>query len=85
MPIPSDQPESPKTTHKRRTAKRVYGDPAESMNPERPELPPGWRPLDDYREANYPGRVPSVGTLLQNAAVQSTCPCHNCVARRRAE
>ncbi|MET8542600.1 hypothetical protein ABZW03_18375 [Kitasatospora sp. NPDC004799] len=44
--------------------------------------PAGWNPLDDYRAANAAGQAPSAGTLLQIAAVRSTCTCPACTARR---
>ncbi|WP_030246851.1 hypothetical protein [Streptomyces sp. NRRL S-350] len=44
----------------------------------------GWNPLDDYLAAIAAGQAPSMGTVLQNAAVRSTCPCRDCVARRWA-
>ncbi|GAA1403163.1 hypothetical protein GCM10009639_47490 [Kitasatospora putterlickiae] len=67
----------------RRTPARVYREVVTGLaKHELTQLPAGWNPLDDYREARAADRAPSVGMLLQIAAVRSTCPCRNCVAHR---
>ncbi|WP_405003003.1 hypothetical protein OHV13_00225 [Kitasatospora purpeofusca] len=69
----------------RRAAKREYREVV--TGPSKFELrrpPAGWNPLDDYRAANAAGRAPSLGTLLQIAAVQSLCACADCARRRAA-
>ncbi|MER7848932.1 hypothetical protein ABTZ03_33900 [Kitasatospora sp. NPDC096077] len=69
----------------RRNPKREYREAVTGLSKfERQRLPAGWSPLDDYRAARAAERAPSVGMLLQIAAVRSVCSCVGCEARRRA-
>ncbi|MFJ7279777.1 hypothetical protein [Kitasatospora sp. NPDC098663] len=67
----------------RRTPTREYREVVTGPSKSQLNRPPaGWSPLYDYRAANAASTAPSVGTLLQVAAVRSTCVCPNCTTRR---
>ncbi|MFJ7909053.1 hypothetical protein [Kitasatospora sp. NPDC096204] len=69
----------------RHTPKREYREVGTGSSKAELQQPPAsWNPLDDYRAANPAGQAPSVGTLLQIAAVRAFCACADCVARRAA-
>ncbi|MFJ5233993.1 hypothetical protein ACIQBJ_29330 [Kitasatospora sp. NPDC088391] len=69
----------------RRTAPRVYRevDPGPTKA-EKNAPPPGWTPLDDYRQAKAEGTAPSLGSEIQKSAVLSSCTCPSCRVRQGA-